>query len=96
LKVTNQGEPIDPSLRSVLFEPFSRGNHPGGPGLGLGLYISRLVVAAHGGTIDVESSEDDGTSFIVTLPRSPKPAISQPSPRQDSAGSSLGNPGGAL
>ena len=37
--------------------------------IGLGLYIAREVVAAHGGTIDVKSSADAGTTFTVRLPR---------------------------
>jgi signal transduction histidine kinase len=37
--------------------------------LGLGLYIAREIVNAHGGKIDVASSVESGTSFTVTLPR---------------------------
>ena len=39
-------------------------------GLGLGLYIVRHIVAAHGGTVTVDSSADRGTTFLVRLPRS--------------------------
>jgi signal transduction histidine kinase len=35
----------------------------------LGLYIAERIVTAHGGTIDVASSDDAGTSFTVHLPR---------------------------
>jgi signal transduction histidine kinase len=41
----------------------------GGSGLGLGLYITREIANAHGGTIHVESTETAGTHFIVELPR---------------------------
>ena len=80
LKVTNQGEPITDSIRSTLFEPFSRGPRGKRAGLGLGLYISRLVVTAHNGTINLESSKEDGTSFIVSLPRAAHATTPVPSP----------------
>ncbi len=70
--VTNDGPPIPAAELSLLFEPFKRGHNAAvGPGgsLGLGLYIAREVVIAHGGTIEVDSSIDAGTSFVVRLPR---------------------------
>jgi PAS domain S-box-containing protein len=67
LEVHNQGAPIPPASLPNLFDPFS-----GGPrrhdGLGLGLYIVRQIVSAHGGAISVSSTEDRGTTFRVTLP----------------------------
>lgn len=36
--------------------------------LGLGLFIAREILAAHGGTIEVTSAEDTGTAFTVRLP----------------------------
>jgi PAS domain S-box-containing protein len=71
LRVHNRGEAIAPEQKAALFEPFRRGPESGARsgGLGLGLYIVRQIVAAHGGTIAVESNADDGTTFIVRLPR---------------------------
>jgi PAS domain S-box-containing protein len=69
-EVTNAGPPIPESLRAVLFDPFRRGAqelHSRQKGLGLGLYISREIVRAHGGSIDVESDAEK-TTFRVVLP----------------------------
>jgi signal transduction histidine kinase len=70
LEVRNQGPPIAPDLLPRIFEPFQRGD--GGDGgderLGLGLYIVKHVVEAHGGTIKVRSSELNGTTFSIQWP----------------------------
>jgi PAS domain S-box-containing protein len=73
LKVANQGPAIAPAAMAVLFEPFRRGSAVGDAsharGLGLGLYIARQIVNAHGGEITVESTGAQGTTFTVRLPR---------------------------
>ena len=68
LAVTNHGTPIPPEVQARLFDPFRRGTLPnvGPAGLGLGLYISQQIVAAHGGHIDVATG--DVTTFTVHLP----------------------------
>ncbi|HEY9730614.1 MAG TPA: ATP-binding protein [Drouetiella sp.] len=43
------------------------------PGTGLGLYLCRQIVAAHGGTISVFSKLDEGTTFSVVMPKQPPP-----------------------
>jgi PAS domain S-box-containing protein len=72
IDVHNEGQPISPELQSQIFSPFRRGDRdsrtPKTSGLGLGLYISSEIVAAHGGTIEVRSSLAEGTVFRVTLP----------------------------
>jgi len=68
LRVHNYGRPIDPALMPILFDPFKRGARPDAStskGLGLGLYISERIVSAHGGAIDVASSEEEGTEFVA-------------------------------
>jgi PAS domain S-box-containing protein len=71
IEVHNEGAPIDPAYLPELFEPFRRGRHAGsGAGsVGLGLYITRQLVLAHGGRIQVSSREGEGTRFAVRLPR---------------------------
>jgi signal transduction histidine kinase len=72
LEVENRGSPIPPARLPTIFEPFQhRGQPPRGRGrrgLGLGLYITRAVVEAHGGSIAVVSDEA-ATVFRVRLPR---------------------------
>ncbi len=73
LQVHNYGVPIADAERAGLFDPLKRiasGAERGAQGsLGLGLYIAERIVTAHGGTIDVNSTEGEGTFFTVRLPR---------------------------
>ena len=72
LEVHNTGEPIPPSLLPILFEPFRRGAQSEQMvkmSLGLGLYIVQEIVRAHGGSVDVDSAPESGTTFRVRLPR---------------------------
>jgi signal transduction histidine kinase len=52
-----------------IFEPFTQGPSRRTGRLGLGLFIAREIVHAHGGTIEAVSEEPTGTSFRVVLPR---------------------------
>jgi signal transduction histidine kinase len=67
----HNGGHISAEMLPTLFEPFQSGPGPRtrAQGLGLGLYIVQQIVLSHGGSVDVESSEGDGTTFIVRLPR---------------------------
>lgn len=70
-EVRNTGAAIEPSLLQRIFDPLQRGPETGAAldgSLGLGLYISREIAAAHGGTIKVRSDEQE-TVFTVSLPR---------------------------
>jgi hypothetical protein len=70
LRVKDQGIGIPEEYRHSLFEAFRRASNVGQiPGTGLGLTIVRRAVEAYGGTIEVESAEGKGTTFIVNLPR---------------------------
>ena len=53
-----------------IFEKFFRVPGTTGEGVGLGLYISREIVRAHGGEMGVESPSDGGALFWFTLPAS--------------------------
>jgi two-component system CheB/CheR fusion protein len=71
IQVQDFGPGIPAGQLPDLFSRFYRAERPGGrshTGLGLGLFIARELVAAHGGTIDVESREGEGTTFTVRLP----------------------------
>ena len=70
IDVHNIGAPIAPKDLARLFEPFERGTEASSTGrsIGLGLYISRQIIAAHGGTISVQSTAEGGTHFTVWLP----------------------------
>lgn len=68
LEVSNQGQAIPAELLPDLFEPFRRGAQGKAKNLGLGLFIVREVVRAHGGSVEVRSSGQT-TTFTVRLPR---------------------------
>ena len=71
LAVRDEGIGIPAAQLDQLFTPFFRGSNAqraNTGGLGLGLHIAREIVRRHGGTIDVESRENSGTTFTVLLP----------------------------
>jgi signal transduction histidine kinase len=68
-EVTNCGPVIEPSTAEHLFDPLTRGNSRSNKeGLGLGLYIVREIVRAHGGEVELRSDASE-TVFSVRLPR---------------------------
>jgi signal transduction histidine kinase len=71
LGVHNEGPPIPDGLLPHLFEPFSRGAPDviSAHGLGLGLFVVKEIVKSHGGSIDVASTPEAGTTFTIHLPR---------------------------
>lgn len=79
LTVADQGIGIEPDRLHRIFERFERGvsaAHYGG--LGLGLYIARGIVVAHGGSIAVDSTPGMGAVFRVELPRATNgPGVAQ-------------------
>ena len=75
IEVRDQGIGIPESDQERVFEPFERGRALSGgsgtTGLGLGLYITRKIVEAHGGDIQLTSKPGEGTTFTVVLPLEP-------------------------
>jgi signal transduction histidine kinase len=72
LTVHNAGQAIPAEVQASMFEPLAR-YAPTEVGstssIGLGLFIARAIVLAHGGSITVSSSHTGGTTFDVRLPR---------------------------
>lgn len=75
LSVHNGGPTIPSEMLTTIFDPLMRYAEPESSAqkvsrsIGLGLYIAREVVVAHGGTIAVASTAQEGTTFTVRLPR---------------------------
>ncbi|UQA56434.1 sensor histidine kinase [Polyangium aurulentum] len=71
VEVHNQGTPIPEDVLPTLFEPFKRGERKQDPdrSIGLGLFIVREIVSAHGGEVTVRSTAAEGTTFSLDLPR---------------------------
>jgi PAS domain S-box-containing protein len=86
LAVHNAGA-IPETILPVIFDPF-RGAQVRGKrhGLGLGLFIIRHIVEAHGGSIEVDSSEQHGTTFTVRLPRDRTSGYERPARAGEGAG----------
>ncbi|MET0983760.1 MAG: sensor histidine kinase [Telluria sp.] len=81
IAVNNRGQAIPPDKLPSVFDPMvriaasvnaSNNDYAERTSLGIGLYISREIVHAHGGNIDLASTDADGTTFTVTMPRLPR------------------------
>jgi signal transduction histidine kinase len=67
--ITDHGAGIDPAILPRLFERFARSSNS--KGLGIGLFVARRIAEAHGGRLEVTSSNEDGTQFRLSLPAEP-------------------------
>jgi signal transduction histidine kinase len=67
--VSDDGPGVPYEDQRLIFEKFGRSSITGAkPGTGLGLFIARSIVEAHGGTLDVESVPSSGSTFVLQLP----------------------------
>jgi signal transduction histidine kinase len=74
VEVTDRGSGIPPSELDLIFEPFHQvdsGATRATGGFGIGLSLVRHFVEAHGGVVSVRSTEGEGTTFTVRVPRTP-------------------------
>jgi signal transduction histidine kinase len=82
VSVADTGEGIAPEHLAGIFEryrtmaartPASQvdAGHPADTGIGLGLYISRHIVSAHGGRMAIRSTPGEGTTVTFTVPLAP-------------------------
>ncbi|MAO27785.1 MAG: hypothetical protein CMN15_11515 [Roseovarius sp.] len=67
LRVCDTGPGLPEKARTHLFTPFQGGTRKGGTGLGLS--ISSELIRGHGGTLELERSDAEGTIFLITLPK---------------------------
>jgi signal transduction histidine kinase len=70
IAVRDAGPGIPEDQQGRIFEKFGRVDVPGAskPGTGLGLFIARSIAEAHGGSLDVSSGAEPGSTFTLTLP----------------------------
>lgn len=66
--VIDAGPGIDPAESGTIFEPYRRGSAAARGGTGLGLYVSKRTVEAHGGRIGVDTIASVGSQFYFELP----------------------------
>ncbi len=73
ISVHNHGRPIPEAQLPTLFDAMTRGAQADGEAssVGLGLFIVREIVHAHGGEVSVDSKAEAGTTFTATFPRMP-------------------------
>ena len=71
IRIADTGSGIPDEEKEKIFEKFYSGNHriaDNRRSIGLGLYLCRAIVEAHGGTIHVEDNRPSGAVFVFTLP----------------------------
>ncbi|MBA4373193.1 MAG: hypothetical protein C0402_10075 [Thermodesulfovibrio sp.] len=77
--ISDNGRGIPEHVRGRIFDPFFT-TKPVGEGSGLGLSMTYGIITEHGGTVRVESTDGEGSTFIIELP------VRKPGPEQDISG----------
>ena len=67
LTIRDSGQGIPADRLSLIFEPFYTTK---GEGTGLGLSITHTIITSHGGRVEVNSQEGEGTEFRIYIPSS--------------------------
>jgi signal transduction histidine kinase len=73
LRVIDHGPGVPAEIQERVFDPYVTGGKAGGTGLGLALV--RQTIESHGGRVSHEPTPGGGATFVVTIPRAPRPAI---------------------
>lgn len=68
VEVVDRGPGIPQNLRKVIFQRGNPGDAQRSGGLGVGLFLTKTIVEAHGGTIAIQSSPNEGTKVTIVLP----------------------------
>ena len=71
IDVRDRGPGLSESDLTRIFQRFERANSMSNGGLGLGLYITRQIVEAHGGSVSAQNLQGGGACFVVRLPMGP-------------------------
>jgi two-component system sensor histidine kinase KdpD len=71
--VKDRGPAIPVALQQSVFEPYSRNDHSGQRGAGLGLALGRVIASVHGGSLTLRTRRGGGNSFCFSLPLSEQP-----------------------
>jgi two-component system, OmpR family, phosphate regulon sensor histidine kinase PhoR len=80
ISIRDEGIGVSPDYFDHIFERFYRVRNTASrqySGIGLGLYVARVIVEAHGGRIWLASNEGVGSTFYFTLPRAPHTTLLQ-------------------
>ena len=85
VEICDHGPGIAANTLPLLFQPFTRLGKKPSAGLGLGLYLAREIVTAHGGTIEAESTVGEGTTLTVRLPLGKRGATKRARPRAEAS-----------
>jgi signal transduction histidine kinase len=88
IRFVREGEPINPMILKVLFDPFSAANDDA-TGVTIGLYMARALTVAHGGYLGAEG-DDESTVLLARLPREPHEPASAPEPTEPGPGVNTG------